>query len=297
MDLTLSLFQAAAHLTDATSEAVGYRIGRAVGQLNNASNTQLSHNLKRIDPTLNKRDIREAVARYLCMFAQTPHLHKMSQAQLGRAVDIPRTHELRAHARRGQVIIALTHSGNWDMAGAYAHHYIAPVVTVAEELASHALFEYFTRTRADVGIEILPARHGIFNSLLEAVKNRHVLVPLLADRDITGRGVQVQWFDRLALVAAGPAALAHRLNAPLYAGYVTGRLYREGSRRRMGYRVHLIPVKLGADVAQTSQRWVSALEPVMRGNPLDWHMMQKLFVEDLDLQRLERARRKVQEAQ
>lgn len=65
----------------------------------------------------------------------------------------------------------------------------------------------------------------------------------------------------------------------------------------MGYRVHLIPVKLGADVAQTSQRWVSALEPVMRSNPLDWHMMQKLFVEDLDLQRLARARRKVQEAQ
>jgi KDO2-lipid IV(A) lauroyltransferase len=46
-----------------------------------------------------------------------------------------------------------------------------------------------------------------------------------------------------------------------------------------------------ADLIQTmTQAWVSVLERSIRSHPADWHMLQKVFVADLDPDRLRRAR-------
>lgn len=43
-----------------------------------------------------------------------------------------------------------------------------------------------------------------------------------------------------------------------------------------------------------SQEWLSQLEPLVIEHLEDWHMLQKVFVEDLDPERLARARAKAQ---
>ena len=46
------------------------------------------------------------------------------------------------------------------------------------------------------------------------------------------------------------------------------------------------------DVAELTQRWVNALTPILQRRIREWHMMQAVFVEDLDPERLERARKR-----
>jgi KDO2-lipid IV(A) lauroyltransferase len=137
----------------------------------------------------------------------------------------------------------------------------------------------------------------VFRELVRAVKKPGGgLVPLLADRDLTSRGVEVTMFGERARVAAGPAALAVSTGAPL----VTTVLSYErltGARRRAagtpwGLVIEFGPVlTVPADLPKPdrvpvlTQLWVDALADGIDRHPEDWHMLQKVFVADLDPER------------
>lgn len=234
-----------------------------------------------------RQHLRDAVASYFTMFAQTPHLNRLSEAEIRRSATSIGVQAVRECLENGPVVVALTHSGNWDLAGAWASQVLAPVVTVAEKLNPPQLYDYFVSTRQELGMEILGAEPGVFHSLIDTVRDRRVIVPLLADRDITGSGIEVELVGQRALVAAGPAALAQRLDRPLFAGYTS---YRDDGKNRLAIEVTFVPVEQSSRIEETTQRWVSAVEPLIRRHLVDWHMMQPLFVDDLDPQRLARAR-------
>ena len=134
---------------------------------------------------------------------------------------------------------------------------------------------------------------SVFDTLVERVRGRSVLVPLLADRDISGAGIEVDFAGHRALVAAGPAALAHRLSRPLYAACVS---YADEDAPVASVRVELAgPITAapggGAnEVEVLTQAWVDAFTGMLADKPEDWHMMQKVYTEDLDPERLARAR-------
>ncbi|MDO5729079.1 MAG: phosphatidylinositol mannoside acyltransferase [Actinomycetaceae bacterium] len=287
-NLLLPAFRALSRVPRPVCEHVGHAVGRLSARVPNDSVRQLAKNHARIlgqEPST--RHLREAVASYFTMFAQTPHLSQMTDQEVHRAVTSSGTQPVRKGLDDGPVVVALTHSGNWDLAGAWASRALAPVVTVAEKLTPPELYDYFVSTREHLGMEILGAERGVFHSLVDRVRDRHVIVPLLADRDITGSGIEVELAGHRALVAAGPAALARRLNCPLFAGYTS---YRRDGRNRLALHVTFVPVDQSESVEETTQRWVSAVEPLIREHLVDWHMMQPLFVEDLDPARLARAR-------
>lgn len=291
-------FRAAQHLPPFVAERAGRILGNAIGRLPISSVRQMTANHARIHGgQLPPRHVHRAVASYFTMFAQTPILTKMSNDELRRAVRCHGCDAVRQGLLDGPVIVALTHSGNWDLAGAWACKHLAPVVTVAEELQPRELYEYFVREREALGMEILPARRGVFHSLKDRVNGRPVVVPLLADRDITGAGIEVTLAGHRALVAAGPAALAIALNRPLFAAHMRMSPYRFEGRVRTGIEVFFEPVTFSENVEETTRAWVGTLEPIIRKYLVDWHMMQPLFVDDLDPQRLARARARHAQAQ
>ena len=60
------------------------------------------------------------------------------------------TENLRVHTDRDQaVVLALGHTGNWDLAGAWAARAVAPVTTVAERLEPEELFQEFVAFREE----------------------------------------------------------------------------------------------------------------------------------------------------
>jgi len=177
--------------------------------------------------------------------------------------------------QRGQGVIAvLPHMGNWDASGRAMRARGLPMVAVAEHLRPERLFQLFVRQRDAIGIKIiaLGKSAGIGKQLTAAIEDGNV-VALLADRDLTGRGVQVEMFGATCRLPAGPAMLALSTGAPVVvvASYETP----EGWRGLM--RPLAMPERTGdrrADARAITQAIASAFERCIAASPADWHLFQ-----------------------
>ena len=167
--------------------------------------------------------VRAAVVSHIRNYGEQLMLGSPRGASLLEGVTFEGFEELTAATHDGPVVLALGHSGSWDRAGAWVCSQGYDVVTVAEKVEPAALFERFVTLREGLGMEIIGVAKGesVFSTLVERVRSRHVIVPLLADRDISGAGIEVTLGGGRALVAAGPAALATRLDRPLFVACIT----------------------------------------------------------------------------
>lgn len=192
-------------------------------------------------------------------------------------------------AGRG-VIFALPHMGNWEHAGAWIiARGAGKFTTVMERLKPEAVYDSFVAFREGLGMEVLPATGGTsrFGVLAQRLRAGN-LVCLLADRDVTGTGIEVEFFGEKARMMGGSAALAVQTGAALMP--VT--LWYEG--RYWGAHIHPeIPVPAEGTrrekVAAMTQELARVFETAIRAHPEDWHMLQRVFVADLDATRLAEA--------
>jgi phosphatidylinositol dimannoside acyltransferase len=189
-------------------------------------------------------------------------------------------------AGRG-VIFALPHMGNWDHAGAWIIARGADgFTTVQEHLRPEALYRQFLAFREGLGFEALPLTGGAspFGVMAQRLRAGR-LVCLLCDRDLTASGVEVDFFGEHARMAAGPAALAVQTGAALMP--VT--LWYEGEYWCADINPE-IPVPAEGTrkekVATMTQQMARIFEQSIAEHPEDWHMLQKVFVADLDPDRL-----------
>jgi phosphatidylinositol dimannoside acyltransferase len=142
-------------------------------------------------------------------------------------------------------------------------------------------------------MEVLPASGGASPFGVLAQRLRHgKLVALPSDRDVTGGGVEVEFFGESALMMGGSAALAVQTGAAL----MPATIWFEDDR--WGVEIHKeIPVPAEGDrwhkAAAMTQEVARAFERGIREHPADWHMLQRVFVSDLDPDRLAAARARV----
>ncbi len=189
-------------------------------------------------------------------------------------------------AEHGQgVILALPHMGNWEVAGAYVVARGIKFATVAERLKPESLFDMFLKFREGLGMEVLPlGGPNVFGVLAQRLRAGH-MVCLLCDRDLTESGVEVDFFGDRARMAAGPAALAVQTGASLRAVTLW---FTDG-----GWYSHIspdIPVPAEGNrkekAAAMTQQVAAAFEKTISEHPQDWHMLQRVFISDLDPARL-----------
>ena len=180
---------------------------------------------------------------------------------------------------RGEgMIFALPHMGNWELAGATARQHGIEVIAVAEALGNRLIADWFIRVRAQFGIEVLLMRPGagMTKRLVEGLR-RGAAVALVADRDLTGRGIPVEFFGEETTLPAGPAALAIRAGVPLLP---VGTYF----RGRTGHRIVVddpIPVPSGADqVAEMTQSLARRFEALILRQPEHWHLVQPNWPSD-----------------
>ena len=161
------------------------------------------------------------------------------------------------------VIFALPHMGNWEQAGAWiVLRGAGKITTVAERLRPASLYDRFVTLRESLGVEVLPHSGGAggFGVLAQRLRVGG-LVCLLCERDLTGSGIEVEFFGEPARIMGGPAALAEQTGAALMP--VT--LWYEG--QNWGAHIHQeIPVpKTGAGqekIAAMTQQLARVLEAV-----------------------------------
>ena len=106
-------------------------------------------------------------------------------------------------------------------------------------------------------------------------------MPLLGDRDISRNGIEVELFGETASLPAGAAVLAMLTGAALFP--VTLWYTPESST---GYIHDRIEVPADGDRSEKiqvmTQQIADAFESGLREHSVDWHMMQPVWVADLD---------------
>src|SRR5246500_3284464 len=151
-------------------------------------------------PEFAARTAFDAGARYAARHGGPEQLRQ----NLARVIGVPPEEEA------DELMGASLHSGNGDIAGAWLAQTYGTFTTGAERLNPESLYRRFIRYRESLGFEMLPLSGGErppFEVLCERLRDNQA-VCLMAERDLTRTGVEVDFFDEPPRMPAGPAKLA-----------------------------------------------------------------------------------------
>ena len=216
------------------------------------------------------RLVREAFSSYARYWADVARLQANSDLA---GMSFEGTPQLNTLLSNGPAIIALPHLGSWEPGGLYMARAGRALTTVAEELEPPALFHWFVDQREALGIHVIGLRAESTTKLL-AVLRAGEAVALIADRDVTGDGVEVEFFGAPTSVPGGPALLALRSGAPIFP---TAIYHDADGGRRAVIRPALEVSRrasLREDVQRITQDLVFQLELLIRAAPEQWHVFQ-----------------------
>ncbi|GAA2498324.1 phosphatidylinositol mannoside acyltransferase [Actinocorallia cavernae] len=271
---------AAAHLGRTVADLAWKKRGKGV--------LRLEANYARVVPGASPERLAELSRRgmrsYLRYWMESFRLPAWSPERIRTGFDPKDIHHLTEGLDAGKgVILALPHLANWDLAGAWVTTELrTPFTTVAERLKPETLYDRFVAYREGLGMEVLPHSGGsAFGTLARRLRDGG-LVCLVADRDLSASGVEVDFFGEKARMPAGPALLAQHTGALLLP--VT--LWYDDSPVMRG-QVHP-PVEVpdsGTRAEKASvmtQALADAFATGIAEHPEDWHMLQRLWLADLD---------------
>jgi KDO2-lipid IV(A) lauroyltransferase len=271
-------------LFDAIADRTWRRRGRGVRQLEKNLGRVLGGDTAQDTADARIRALSRRVMRsYMRYWLEVFRLPEMSRERIIGGMNITGHERIFSTLASGRgVVLALPHMGNYEQAGAWLVYTGHPFTTVQERLKPESLFERFVAFRQGLGMEVLPLTGSgvaVFGTLARRLRCGKI-VCLVADRDLSGTGVDVELFGRPARLPGGPAALAVQTGAALLP--VT--LWYEGEG--WGARVHEeIPVPDEGPrqdkVRTMTQRLALAYEEGIAAHPEDWHMLQRVWVEDL----------------
>jgi phosphatidylinositol dimannoside acyltransferase len=239
---------------------------------------------RRIDPGLagpalrqRVRDVYRSYGRY---YGDSFRLPGVSPAELDARLTYDGYEQVEAARSTGTgPILLLPHLGSWEW-GAFWMTRVRhiPVTAVVERIDPPALFDWFVEFREGIGLQIVPLGPEAGRSIVGAIRRARV-VALLCDRDITGTGVEVDFFGEKTTLPSGPAVLALRTGAQLLpsAVYDRGRIHHGVVRPP-------VPVERRGtfrdDVARITQLIAYELEDLIRAAPQQWHLLQPNWPSD-----------------
>lgn len=263
----------------ALPEPVVRRLGRLAGRIwylvDADRRRMVRRHLRRLGES--EAEAVEVFASYGRYWAETFWARPTRMSRLKSIMTVEGLDNLRRAMAAGRgVVVVLPHLGNWEAAALIGQMIDLPVVAVAERLSNRHITEWFTGQRAMFGIEIvLTGDPGLVGRLAELLHEEKA-VCLLADRDLSGRGIEVDFFGERTKLPGGPAVLARRTGAPLLPAAV---YFRAGAGHH-GVIGDPIPVADHADLAETTQAIAAGLEDLIRRDPTQWHLLQPNWPSD-----------------
>jgi phosphatidylinositol dimannoside acyltransferase len=176
-------------------------------------------------------------------------------------------------------IFALPHLGSWEVAGRWVSGQGYRLTVVVEPLEPPELFTWFVDLRRAMGLEVVALGPAVPAAARAALAAGRVLC-LVADRDLAGTGVEVDFLGERTRLPSGPALFALRHDVEILpVGTYTephGRhhsiIHPPVDRTRRG--------RLGEDVARVTQSLAHVFEDIIRRAPDQWHLQQPNWPSD-----------------
>jgi KDO2-lipid IV(A) lauroyltransferase len=218
---------------------------------------------------------REAFRSYARYWCDTFAIRSLPQAEIDRRTRMEGTEHIDAALEAGHgCLCVMPHMGNWDLAGHWIALHGYRIAAVAEVLEPERLTELFVRHREELGMRVVPLREGAHvGQQLAGLLADNWVVALVADRNLGGRGVEVEMFGAARTIPAGPALLSVTTGAPILvcSSYTT----------HDGWIVRILPPlefertgSTRSDVVALTRRMAAEFERGIAAHPPDWHMFQ-----------------------
>jgi len=244
---------------------------------------RLRSNYKRVKPEISDKELNHltklGMRSYLRYWFDTFRLNKWSKNRIIETTYVIRENLLRDPiALKKGCIVALPHAGNWDHAAAYFCSTGITLTAVVEKLKPEAIFKKFLDYRSSIGIEPISHKEKTIPILLERLRSGK-LVALVADRDMSRSGVEVDFLGGVAKMPSGPAILAIESGAPLLTAYI--RYLDKGIQITFDETIKL-PVS-GTKEEQikiVTQSIANNFAKRIKDSPVDWHMLQRIWIDE-----------------
>ena len=244
---------------------------------------RLRSNYKRVTPNISSSQLetltRDGMRSYLRYWFDTFRLNKWSKSRIIETTFVVRENLLRdpIETKKG-CIIALPHAGNWDHDAAYFCSTGIPITAVVEKLKPEAIFKKFLAYRESIGIEAISHKEKTIPILMERL-NQGKLVALVADRDMSRNGIEVNFLGGVAKMPAGPAILAIKTGSPLVTAYI--RYLDKGIEITFDETIKL-PVTDSEEeqIKIVTQSMADNFARRIKDSPVDWHMLQRIWVDE-----------------
>jgi KDO2-lipid IV(A) lauroyltransferase len=219
----------------------------------------------------------DSYARYYMELFLLPSL---SPERLEKSITFEGVEHVQAGRDKGNgVIIAMPHTGHWDLGGAWLSQRF-PCTAVVERLEPPELYEWFTAVRHRLGFSTVPLGPKAGAALMGELHANRV-IGLLVDRDIGGTGVEVDFFGERTKLPGGPATLALRSGAVILPAQT---LFDPDTGHRGIIHPPLVAERTGRlreDVTRVTQDLTNSIEEMIRRVPTQWHNFQPTWPSDL----------------
>ncbi len=282
-----TLGRALAVLPEPVAMGTGRAVGAVLARIERDQRDMVAQNLRRVlgrdvDQRELDRWVRRAFDVYARYWVEGARLGSMPRSEVSQrfvVVEDGFRHLVVGMEAGKGVVMALPHVGSWEFGGAFLAGAGYPMTAVAERLEPEELFDHFVAERAAMGLTIVPLDGGSGSSLLRTLRAGG-MVGLLCERDLTGTGVEVEFFGEWTTMPAGPATLALRTGATL----VTAAVYSGPGRDHHAVVEEPIDLlrtgSLRDDVQRMTQSIATRLEGLIRRAPEQWHAFQPIWSSD-----------------
>ena len=262
-------------LADYVSDQIYKKNGKGIKRLRgNYGQVMPEYSTEKLEE-LTKLGIRS----YLRYWFDTFRLSRWSKNRIISTTKVIRENLLRDPIQSKQgCIVALPHAGNWDHAAAYFCSTGITLTAVVEKLKPEAIFKKFLAYRESIGIEAISHKEKTIPILANRLQDGK-LIALVADRDMSRNGIEVNFFGKTAKMPSGPAILAIKTGAPLITAYVrytpdgieiifdeTIKLTNSGTEEE---QIKIITQSIADNFAKRIKEY-----------PVDWHMLQRIWVDE-----------------
>jgi len=266
---------------------VAYGLGNFVSDYvykkNGKGVKRLRSNYSQVNPRLSEQELdnltKAGMRSYLRYWVDTFRLNRWSKDYIIQSTKVVNEHLLRDPIKNKQgCLIVLPHAGNWDHAAAYFCSTGINLTTVAEKLKPEAIFLKFLAHRESIGIEVLHTEQKVMPTLLERL-NQGKLVALVADRDLSKSGVEVDFFNGTAKMPSGPARLMLESTAAFISAYIT---YTKTGINIEFKEIGPKPNSGSEDekIRKLTQLMANNFADGIKSAPVDWHMLQRIWVDE-----------------
>ena len=284
--ISAQLYLSGWRIVQVLPEKSAYRLFEKLGKIfysrNGKAVKRFRSNLQVVMPSANSNELEEVVIKgissYFRYWCDTFRFPGWSKQRIIDSVKATNENLLKDPVAAGTgVIVALPHSGNWDHAGAYFCAQGIPLVSVAERVKPEKLFQKFLTYRRAIGMEILPLDSNTLPTLSNRL-NAGKLIALVADRDFSKNGVEVDFFGKKAKMPIGPALLSLRTGAPL----ITAQVSYNPKGIQIDFLGPLTPRIQGSLQDQAKDLVQQCADNFALGiskKPEDWHMLQRIWID------------------